>query len=395
MALLKPHVLVLGAGISGLQTSFSLLEHGYRVTIIASHVPGDFSPAYTSPWAGGHWRSHAGTSPSDAALRAYDARTYEAWTERLTSAHATRGTKEKREVEKEMGMGFRPARYYWGKDGAETEGRDGRGIWFRDLVAEFGVLDLEGLRKEVRENVPESAVMGIQYKSICFDPPKYLLYMFQKVQQLGVKVIKASVDTASGLSGVVKSAKDILAKEGGNEVFAIVNCAGLAARHFLEKEEAEKLYPIRGQTILVKGEALMTRTFVGLPDAPESEMLYVVPRPGSGTTILGGCKLVGNWSEEVDKGLNQKIMERMKTFGLCDELRAEDGEFEVLGFQVGFRPGRKGGPRVEMEGQEKVEGLWVAHNYGHSGAGYQNSVGCAEEVVRLLESFGTNQLTEP
>lgn len=198
--------------------------------------------------------------------------------------------------------------------------------------------------------------MGIKYKSICFDPPKYLLFLFKQVQELGVKVIKASVDTSSGLVGVVRSAKLQLANEGSREdAFALVNCTGLAARHFLGTEEAGKLYPIRGQTILVKGEAAMTRTFVGLPDAPESEMLYVVPRPGSGTTILGGCKQVGNWGEEVDVALNGRIIERIKKFGLCDELRGDDGEFEVLSYQVGFRPGRKGGPRVEIEGKEKIE----------------------------------------
>jgi D-amino-acid oxidase len=387
MANIKRHVLVLGAGISGLQTSLSLLQRGYRVTIIATHTPGDFSPTYTSPWAGGHWRSHAGISPSDAALRSYDTRTYQAWTQMLESAYASVDSKRRTEAEAEMGIGFRPARYYWGKDIAETEGRDGRGIWFRDVVADFGVLNLEGMKKEGKESVPESAVMGIKYKSICFDPPKYLVYLFKQVQELGVNVIKASVDTTSGLYGVVRSSKVLLTTEGVDEVVALVNCAGLAARHFVEQDEAEKLFPIRGQTILANGEAEMTRTLVGLPDAPESEILYVVPRPGSGTTILGGCKQVCNWSEEVDEELNERIVERIKSSGLCNELRVDNGEFEILSCQVGFRPGRKGGPRVEVEGKEKVDGIWIVHNYGHSGAGYQNSIGCAEGVARILESI--------
>jgi D-amino-acid oxidase len=387
MAALKHHILVLGAGISGLQTSLSLLQRGHRVTIIATHIPGHFSPSYTSPWAGGHWRSHAGISLSDESLRSYDSRTYQAWTEMLNSASASLAENNTRKFEAEMGIGFRQARYYWGKDIAETEGRDGTGIWFRDLVAEFGLLYLEEMREEGKEKAPESALMGIKYKSICFDPPKYLLYLFKKVQDLGGKVIKASVATALGLPGFVKSAQTILAESEVEDAFAVVDCTGLAARQFLENEEAEKLYPIRGQTILVKGEAEMTRTFVGLPGAPESEMLYVVPRPGSGTTILGGCKQVGNWSDKVDEKLNERIVAGMKRFGLADELRGDDGEFEILSYQVGFRPGMKGGPRVEIEKKEKIEGAWVLHNYGHAGGGYQNSVGCAEEVARLLESL--------
>jgi D-amino-acid oxidase len=76
------------------------------VTIIASHTPGDFSPSYTSPWAGGHWRSHAGTSPSDSALRSYDSGTYKAWTQMLNAAYTTRDAKGRAEVEEEMGIGF-------------------------------------------------------------------------------------------------------------------------------------------------------------------------------------------------------------------------------------------------------------------------------------------------
>jgi hypothetical protein len=49
------------------------------------------------------------------------------------------------------------------------------------------------------------------------------------------------------LNGVVRSAKVLIGTEGvKEEVFALVNCTGLIARHFLVREEAAKLYPIRG-----------------------------------------------------------------------------------------------------------------------------------------------------
>jgi len=96
------------------------------------------------------------------------------------------------------------------------------------------------------ENVPKSTVIGIKYKSICFDPPKYLLYLFGQAQKLGARIIKASVDTSSGLNSIMRSAKVLLTTEGvKEEVFAFVNCTGLIARHFLVREEAEKLYLIR------------------------------------------------------------------------------------------------------------------------------------------------------
>jgi hypothetical protein len=154
-------------------------------------------------------------------------------------------------------------------------------------------------------------------------------------------------------------------------------------------EESAKLYPIRGQTVLVKGEAERSRTYVGF--AGDEDIAYVVPRPGSGTTIIGGCKQVGNWEEGVDEGLNERILEMTVREGMAEGLRTgKDGGFEVVSYQVGWRPGRKGGPRVELEGNDggKVEGIWLVHTYGHAGGGYQASVGSAERVVEILWACG-------
>lgn len=68
---------------------------------------------------------------------------------------------------------------------------------------------------------------------------------------------------------------------------------------------------------------------------------------------------------------------------LAPELLNEKGEFKVVSVQVGLRPMRKGGPRVEME--VLPDGAAVVHEYGHGGAGYQNSIGSAKEVLRLLQ----------
>lgn len=95
---------------------------------------------------------------------------------------------------------------------------------------------------------------------------------------------------------------------------------------------------------------------------------------------------MGSWEKEIDEELSARILRRVAEWKLAEELRTgDDGGFEVLSTQVGFRPGRKGGPRVEIEVGGKVEGVWVVHAYGHGGAGYQNSVGSAEKVVRLVE----------
>lgn len=64
----------------------------------------------------------------------------------------------------------------------------------------------------------------------------------------------------------------------------------------------------------------------------------------------------------------------------------EDLSSIVVREVVGFRPARKGGMRLERGKNIEVNqtSIPVVHNYGHSGAGWQSSWGCAEMVVKLV-----------
>lgn len=82
----------------------------------------------------------------------------------------------------------------------------------------------------------------------------------------------------------------------------------------------------------------------------------------------------------------------MRIWGFANEIakgelhRGADG-FKVLKFDVNFSPKRLGGPRVEVQGSEQIEGVWVVHSYGHNESSFQNSVGCAEKIVRLVSGL--------
>jgi D-amino-acid oxidase len=65
------------AGVIGLQTAVTLLEAGYKVTVVARDWPGDHSPDYTSPWAGAIWRSHASADQVEACK--WDLQSYQEW----------------------------------------------------------------------------------------------------------------------------------------------------------------------------------------------------------------------------------------------------------------------------------------------------------------------------
>ena len=54
----------------------------------------------------------------------------------------------------------------------------------------------------------------------------------------------------------------------------------------------------------------------------------------------------------------------------------------IVRHSVGLRPMREDGPRVE---KEKISGIWVVHQYGHGGYGFQASYGSAKAAARLVE----------
>jgi hypothetical protein len=407
-------------------------------------------------------------------------------------------------IEARSGLGWRMARYYWGKHTTETTYKDGSWIWWLERVEgstlnamheklkrrledradgtfelRLGSLELLTHAIDAWEHWPDQAIWGISYRSICFDPDKYLKWVMRQVNLKGGKVIKTKVAMEGGLEGVVRGAKEILLDKlsqgenaeyyevpeddvssngepekspsslkrlsgasaksikkilsftsressrssedgsrrkssgtqttdqnasleelvGDPDIVAIVNCTGGSARHFVGDAEKSLMYPVRGQTILVKGSARQCRTYVRYPDALDEEMLYVIPRPGTNTTVLGGCKQVKSWDNELeteaDEELNKRIIEGVKRFKLAEDLRTGPGsEFEIIDeyedgskrCSVGFSPGRDGGPRVELERENggMVDGTYVLHNYGHSGGGFQSSVGCAEKIRKLI-----------
>jgi D-amino-acid oxidase len=219
--------------------------------------------------------------------------------------------------------------------------------------------------------------------------PVYLKWLQAKAQSLGAIEIKAALPSDIKLSGALKAATDILLVHLTNsghaevpKISAFVNATGISARELVPDLD---VYPVRGQTITVAGEAnQITVVMDRASEKPNSGtgVMYILPRPRSNTTILGGTYEHGNWTAEPDQKTTEEILTTAKEW--APELLTKDGEFEVLSEQVGLRPARKGGARVEIE---NLDGYVVCHAYGHAGSGYQNSIGSANKVVRLLDNL--------
>lgn len=164
------------------------------------------------------------------------------------------------------------------------------------------------------------------------------------------------------------------------QVGLVVNCTGLMASQ-LGGVEDKTVVPARGQIVIVRNNAGKMMDISGTDDG-DDEACYMMTRPAGGGTILGGSYQKGNWESQSDPNLAIRIMKR--AIELNPVLTGGKGieHLEVIRHGVGLRPVREGGTRIE---KERLGDVWVVHNYGAGGAGYQSSYGCAQAAVRLIE----------
>jgi hypothetical protein len=114
---------------------------------------------------------------------------------------------------------------------------------------------------------------------------------------------------------------------------------------------------------------------------------YIIPRPGTGGgVIIGGTYEKGVYSTLPDLAQAKRTLQ--DCYQLDPRLAGEGGtswqDIQVMSVNVGIRPCREGGPRVELE-RRKIRDFWqhglppigtrsdrevsVIHTYGFGGVG--------------------------
>lgn len=126
----------------------------------------------------------------------------------------------------------------------------------------------------------------MQFTSLTIDVTRYLPYLLSRVETLGGKIVRVRLPTDHGFVKALAYAEN-LTKENSEKAPVYVNATGLGAKSLVGDD---KIFPTRGQTVLVKGEAHTIRTLEA-----KGKISYVLPRAGGGTTVLGGTKEIGNW----------------------------------------------------------------------------------------------------
>jgi len=218
---------------------------------------------------------------------------------------------------------------------------------------------------------------GTSFGSVCINPEIYLAWLVSQCLKNGVKFRRGD------LKHIHQAAR---LHHSGQRAQLIVNCTGLGSLS-LGGVQDRKLYPGRGQVVLVRNEPRAMVAVSGTDDGPD-EAAYVMNRAAGGGCVLGGCMQPGVWESQTDANLSIRIMKRCVE--LCPELVPKGEGIEalsVIGEWTGLRPMREDGIRVEKEILKGEDGqpLTVIHDYGHGGYGFQTSYGCAEKAITLVK----------
>jgi D-amino-acid oxidase len=147
----------------------------------------------------------------------------------------------------------------------------------------------------------------------------------------------------------------------------VINCAGIGARELVHDADLE---PHRGQVAIVPRIEGLSCAIV-CDDAP---LMYAIPRRND--CVFGG-------TNEVSDNLAADPATTLRIVTECIRVLNIDKP-PVLAERVGLRPFRKSGVRLERDLLR--DGRAMIHNYGHGGAGFTLSWGCAREVLEAATS---------
>lgn len=244
------HVIVVGAGVSGLTTAIVLAEAGLTVKVIAEEVPGATSLA-----AGAMWGPYL-VEPKDKVER---------W-----SRHSL-------EVFRELAAS--PATGVRLTSGVEASRH-------ADAPPDWAT-ELPGFRSCGAGELPPGFTSGYRFTVPLVDMPVYLGYLRRRLAETGATVEQRRLRS--------------LAEAG--PAAAVVNCTGMGAHHLVPDPE---LRPIRGQHVVVTNPGLTEFFSEDTGLSPDLLCIY----PHGGTVVLGGTAIDGVGSLDGDDAAAEAILAR-------------------------------------------------------------------------------------
>lgn len=378
----SPRILVIGGGVTGLTTAWVLLDRGYHVTIVAKEwASHNQDKRLTSQIAGALWEYPPAVcgQHSDAISLSHSKKwcmvAYRVWSAIAADPDlaATSG------VQMKKSRFFFPCRLE--DDPAQ--------------LAKMHEVACSGVQKFRRDpsliqrlniNPAYGAFDAYEHLSPIIDTDRATEWLMTLVQGKGAVLVTETIH------GDLFGQEDNLRAR--FDADAIVNATGLASAEIAGDGTC---YPIRGALIRVindgKDFPKVTSSMTIAVDAvhDSNEIVFIVPR-NDNILVLGGIVQPHEWS--LDLSLDSPVIKRMRS--RCEAFLPKlknarlDPDYPLA---QGLRPFRGHNVRVERElrrqrqpnGQTRPRHSRIVHSYGHGGAGWSLSFGCAEDVASLVE----------
>ncbi|EKG10975.1 FAD dependent oxidoreductase [Macrophomina phaseolina MS6] len=220
-------------------------------------------------------------------------------------------------------------------------------VWYRTHVPDFEAIPASEL--------PPGCTIGMRWGTVVLEPGILLPWLRARLEGDGVRFVEREVG----------SLKDV-----GEGVDVVINATGVGAKA-LAGDQAVKA--VRGQTHLVR--TWWEKVFM----RQGSQYTYCIPRL-DGTAILGGVKGYGSEDPGVKEDQRTDIFNRVGD-NIPHVFAAFPADFDVVRDNVGFRPGREGGPRVE---KEVIDGQKIVHAYGEW---FGLSLFSYQQFTRVMQAF--------
>lgn len=370
----------MGAGVIGLVTAWTLLDKGYRVTIIAKEWASyGKEQRLPSQIAGALWEFPPAVcgQHTDRVSLQYSKR----WC--MVAYHVWDALASSKNLSDISGVRVRPADFFF-PTRVEQDGSQ------RDKMIEIMASGVRGFRHDaniIQErgvNKAYGAVDAYEHLAPVIDTDVCMNFLKDLVASKGAKMVTRTV------KGDLFDQEQPLLDEFQADV--IVNATGLSGA---EVAGDKSCYPIRGALIRVINDGTdfpkLDRALTISADVA-GEIVFLVPR-NDDILLIGGITEPNQ--HELDLTLDSPIIKRMRT--RCEEFLPDlrkarlDPDYPLA---QGLRPFRQKNIRLERELRihEPGTGLGkqsspsrIIHNYGHGGAGWSLSFGCAADVLVLVE----------
>ncbi|KDQ33773.1 hypothetical protein PLEOSDRAFT_1099731 [Pleurotus ostreatus PC15] len=370
-------VLVVGGGVTGLTTTWALLDAGYDVTVV-SEKWASLSDRITSQIAGALWEWPPAVCGKHTNLISLD--NSKRWC--LTSYRALDKLMKTLPVE-EHGVRMRAANFFFEQSLNDMPGQLEK---MNEIEAEKeiqGFLHDPTLVSKHAVNQKAGVVDSYRHLAPVIDTDHYMTWLRYTVSKKGARLVTAKI------SGDLLAQEDkLLAKYNAT---AIINCTGLNA---YETAADKTVLPLRGALIRVindgkKFPKVTEALCVSHDDthgADAEDIVFIVPR-NDRTLILGG--LVQPHVHTLDLTINSPEIVRMRERCNAFVPGLEKAELDPDPFVQGLRPFREANVRVEREQRLRPDGSisHIIHSYGQGGSGFTLSFGCAADVMGLLEEL--------